>query len=109
MNLEEDLGIEKAISKIVFRHRYKAANKALDAAVKRDPSKSRLSHAAKISRIFNVDARNLATFKEEAPTNSVGGGNIAGLGIGSQGEPGVNPKNKKKVVPFKTFIRNRVQ
>jgi hypothetical protein len=40
------------------------------------------------------------------PANNVGGGNIAGLGIGKQGEPGVNPKKKKKVVPFKTFTRN---
>lgn len=108
MTLEEDLGIERALSKVVFRHRYKAANKALNAAVQRDPSKSRLSHAARIAKIFNVDARNLATFKEEAPVNSVGGGNIAGLGIGSQGEPGVNLKNKKKVVPFKTFVRKSV-
>lgn len=40
-----------------------------------------------------------------APANNVGGGNIAGLGIGPQGEPGVNLKKKKKVVPFKIFTR----
>ena len=28
---------------------------------------------------------------EEAPTNNVGSGNIAGVGIGPQGEPGVDP------------------
>ena len=28
--------------------------------------------------------------KEDAPANAAGGGNIAGLGIGPQGEPGVN-------------------
>lgn len=44
--------------------------------------------------------------KEDAVVNSVGGGQIAGLGVGSQGEPGVNPKKKKLVVPFKTFKRN---
>ena len=33
---------------------------------------------------------------EEAPTNSAGGGNVAGLGVGPQGEPGVHPKKKKK-------------
>ena len=33
---------------------------------------------------------------EEAPTNSAGGGNVAGLGVGAQGEPGVHPKKKKK-------------
>ena len=29
---------------------------------------------------------------EEAPANSVGGGKVAGMGVGSQGEPGVTPK-----------------
>lgn len=33
--------------------------------------------------------------KEEAPANAVGGGNIAGLGVGPQGEP---PAKKKKVL-----------
>ena len=40
------------------------------------------------------------------PVNNVGDGNIAGLGVGPQGEPGVNKKNKKSVIPFKTFTRN---
>jgi hypothetical protein len=33
---------------------------------------------------------------EEEPTNNVGGGNIAGLGVGPDGEPGVSKKNQKK-------------
>lgn len=33
---------------------------------------------------------------EEEPTNSVGGGAIAGLGVGPDGEPGVSKKNMKK-------------
>jgi len=45
------------------------------------------------------------SMKEDAPVNAVGGGQIAGVGIGTQGEPGVNPKKKKTVVPFKTFVR----
>jgi hypothetical protein len=43
--------------------------------------------------------------QEDAPVNAVGGGQIAGVGIGTQGEPGVNPKKKKSVIPFKTFMR----
>ena len=35
---------------------------------------------------------------EEEPTNNVGGGNIAGLGVGPDGEPGVSKKNMKKHV-----------
>jgi hypothetical protein len=33
---------------------------------------------------------------EEAPVNAVGGGNIAGIGVGPKGEPGVKPKAMKK-------------
>lgn len=33
---------------------------------------------------------------EEEPANNVGGGNIAGLGVGPDGEPGVSKKNQKK-------------
>jgi len=33
---------------------------------------------------------------EELPGTNVGGGNVAGLGVGSQGEPGVDPKRKRK-------------
>lgn len=43
------------------------------------------------------------------PANNVGSGNIAGLGIGKQGEPGVNLKKKRKVIPFKMFTRNPPQ
>ena len=38
-------------------------------------------------------------------TNVVGGGQIAGLGVGPQGEPGVKPRKKKKVIPFAIFTR----
>ena len=33
---------------------------------------------------------------EDAPANAVGGGNIAGMGVGPQGEPGVRPKALKR-------------
>ena len=50
---------------------------------------------------------------EEAPVNAVGGGNIAGLGVGPQGEPGVYKKKKKDLVlspmqkrkSFKDFVK----
>ena len=29
---------------------------------------------------------------EDAPANSAGGGNIAGIGVGPDGEPGIQPK-----------------
>jgi len=40
------------------------------------------------------------------PTNNAGSGAIDGIGVGFKGEPGVNQK-KKKVVPFKSFLRRK--
>ena len=34
--------------------------------------------------------------EEDAPGNSAGAGNVAGIGVGPKGEPGVNLKKKKK-------------
>ncbi len=34
--------------------------------------------------------------EEDAPTNNAGSGNIAGLGVGPQGEPGVSPNYQRK-------------
>ena len=34
--------------------------------------------------------------KEDAPANSAGGGGIAGIGVGPDGEPGVMPKAAKQ-------------
>lgn len=38
---------------------------------------------------------------EEAPTNSAGSGNVAGLGVGAQGEPGVAPIHQRKTGKLK--------
>lgn len=49
---------------------------------------------------------------EDAPTNNVGSGNIAGLGVGPDGEPGVHPKHqpkKKRTVDTKTIIKALVR
>jgi len=39
------------------------------------------------------------------PANNVGSGDIAGLGIGKDGEPGVGKGKKKKVMTFSDFIK----
>jgi hypothetical protein len=39
-----------------------------------------------------------------APTNAVGGGQIAGVGVGPQGEPGVK---KRKTATFISFIKRK--
>lgn len=40
---------------------------------------------------------------EQSPTNNAGNGQIAGIGIGSQGEPAVDKKKKRK--SFMQFIK----
>lgn len=53
--------------------------------------------------------------KEEAPTVNVGSGNIAGVGVGPDGEPGVSPsamkrykkRNKKKLKKFVDMMDNK--
>jgi hypothetical protein len=42
--------------------------------------------------------------QEEIPTNNISGGNIAGAGVGKDGEPGVK---KKKLYPFITYMRRK--
>jgi len=44
---------------------------------------------------FKEVAEDIVNKMEDAPANAVGGGNIAGVGVGPDGEPGVNPKKKK--------------
>lgn len=43
---------------------------------------------------------------EEAPVNAVGGGHIAGVGIGPQGEPPAKAKmTKRPLKRFKDYIK----
>ena len=59
-------------------------------------------HKAGIGRAMD---RIVKPVKEDSPTNAAGTGAVAGLGVGPQGEPGVNMKKKKKVIPFAMFTR----
>ena len=54
-------------------------------------------------RVPNCVPRN-----EDAPVNSVGGGKVAGLGVGPQGEPRVPVKRKKKkLMPFIMYMKRK--
>ena len=44
--------------------------------------------------------------QEDIPTNNASGGVIAGIGVGPQGEPGVN-KKKRNLIPLMAFIRRK--
>lgn len=43
--------------------------------------------------------------QEDAPVNAVGGGQIAGVGVGPQGEPGI--KKKKNIASFVSFMKRK--
>ena len=51
---------------------------------------------ADYSKTFKFESIEESAKTEDAPINSVGGGNIAGLGVGAQGEPGLTKKQQKK-------------
>lgn len=46
--------------------------------------------------ILNNSIRLIRNLIEDAPVNAVGGGHVAGLGVGDQGEPPGVPASKKK-------------
>lgn len=55
---------------------------------------------------LNTDKKCKPIQKEDASINAVGGGQIAGLGIGQDGEPGIK-KKKKGVSSFTSFIKRK--
>lgn len=42
------------------------------------------------------------------PANSAGGGGIEGIGVGPRGEPGVQPKKKKKLRVLFPMLKRKV-
>jgi hypothetical protein len=45
--------------------------------------------------LYKKKKKDKIEYNEEAPTNNAGSGNIAGIGVGPQGEPGVDPVYQK--------------
>ena len=65
------------------------------------------SHAAAFHRGVQSKFRELESehdVHEEVAVNAAGAGNVAGLGVGPQGEPGVK-KKKKNVMSFNRFMK----
>lgn len=64
------------------------------------------TEAAGVYRGFiNSMKKKTEDMREDAPANAVGTGAVAGIGVGPQGEPGVN--KKKRLTPFIAFIRRK--
>ena len=60
---------------------------------------------------LDVDELFERAFEEDAPANSAGSGNIAGIGVGDDGEPGVSvaqQKKRKKSSPVVKRFKDRV-
>ena len=53
---------------------------------------------------FTAAMRRKKGLPEDVAVNSAGGGNIAGIGVGPDGEPGVK-KKKKNVMSFNRFMK----
>ena len=53
----------------------------------------------------NEVVKKYKNISEEVPVNNVSGGQIAGTGVGAQGEPGVN--KKKRITPFMAFVKRK--
>lgn len=51
----------------------------------------------KLSGKQDINALFEATFSEDAPANSASSGNIAGIGVGPDGEPGVSKDEQEKI------------
>ena len=68
--------------------------------VKTQPKKS----SEEIDRVHKKHAEFEKSMNEDAPVNVAGGGQVAGIGVGPQGEPGVK---KKKVASFISFMRRK--
>jgi hypothetical protein len=110
--MNEDFGIAKALSPFIHRKSYHMAKKTLGDVMKRkkESTKGPLYYAAQVAKSYpGVDAKKLAAMHEDAPANVAGSGAVAGLGVGTQGEPGVNMKKKRKVIPFAMFVRKTKQ
>jgi len=135
-NIDERNIVSSTLSKAMAKMSptYDMAKSELKTRLKKDPKKSKISHAVAVAKKYTgVDAKtlhdvteacwdthkqvgykmkggkrvpNCVPKNEEAPANAVGGGNIAGLGVGPQGEPGVLRK-RKKLTPFIMFMKRK--
>ena len=141
-NIDERNVVSSTLSKTMAKMSptYGMAKKELKTRLKKDPKKSKMSHAVTVAKKYTgVDTKTLHDItengpcwdthkqvgmkmkngrrvpncvpkNEDAPVNAVGGGNIAGLGIGPQGEPGI-PKKRgrkfRKLMPFILYMKRR--
>ena len=104
--MSEEVQINELSSKTLFSY----GKKARKEAEKRDEPMHRARGRLLASKKTNPArggyklTKVAATFGEEVAVNSAGAGNIAGIGVGPDGEPPVN-KKKKNMMSFNRFMK----
>ena len=67
----------------------------------------KIKHSGTCKKLNKVEEDGAAAMGGGAPTNNVGSGAVAGLGVGPQGEPGVD-KRKKKSPVLQKMLRRKI-
>ena len=55
----------------------------------------------------NKEVQKQYSVKEDVPMNNAGGGAVAGIGVGPQGEPGIDKKKKRNLLTLMAFMRRK--
>jgi len=121
------IGVANAVKKIteeenprkMYHKHFVAAMKAVPQSQKQMHHRNEMEKYRKqmgSSFIDQVAPKKMAKFdrkiKEDAPTVNTGGGQVAGLGVGDQGEPGIKKRKrftKGQLLPFYTFVRRKTK
>lgn len=105
---KEEVQIDELSKDTMKSYQGKSLNQYVNATVSpkyADHDSKEHKLAAKRMKGINVAIKKIA--KEEAPVNAAGAGNVAGIGVGPQGEPGVHMKKRKKpvIARFSRFMK----
>lgn len=103
----------------MYHKHFVAAMKAVPQSQKQLHHRNEMEKYKKMmgkSFIDQVAPKKMAKFdkkiKEDAPTVNTGGGQVAGLGVGNQGEPGIKKRKrhqKGELLPFYAFVRRNTK
>ena len=99
--MKEETQIDELSKETMKSYVGKADARTMDRVID-DPKARRKAQ----NRTFGIE-KAVKKIAEDGAVNAVGAGNVAGLGVGPQGEPGVHMKKKKKTVlaSFRRFTK----
>ena len=99
---------EASVSKIKSSDRSHAHKiQAAIAMEQRAKSMDKAGAAAVYRSFINSMKEKTKDMQEDAPVNAASSGAVAGIGVGAQGEPGINLKKKKNIASFISFIKRK--